>query len=480
MLGRNIVACLVGLCCCAPIASADVATLSFGSVQDWTNGTVPFGPNVKAISCPSPAFCAASGPSATVATTTAPTTGPWAPVNIDGGAGTHPAGRLACPSATLCAAIDPSTSLVYTSANLLPGPATWAATNLAGLTTTDIACPAANLCVVVDRFGTIASSTNPTGGAGAWTTTSLGADVDHLSAVACASTTFCVAFGIRGSSTTISATTDPTGGAAAWTTKDFGTQLRPLSASCPSPSLCSATDGVSIFTSDHPTGGGAAWQAVTPAEAGTQTITCPSPQLCVAVGGPHMFISSDPTGGAAEWQTVDPPAGYHPDSVSCPTAALCMIGGVEGVVAATVTVGSGTPSGLPTTSPDGGDTGSPAGPSGSPAKPIVSLGSRTLAVTRAGSARVLVDCRKSKVACSGKVTLIVRVTVRHASRTVTVGSHTFKVAAGKRATVSIALSRTARGLLSSHHGTLHGSLRFTLTGAKAGTAVSVTLKRSRP
>ena len=61
----------------------------------------------------------------------------------------------------------------------------------------------------------------------------------------------------------------------------------------------------------------------------------------------------------------------------------------------------------------------------------------------------------------------------------TLGSHTFKVAAGKKATVSIALSHTGRSLLSSHHGTLNASLRLTLTGAKPGAAQTVTLKGAR-
>ncbi len=476
-----LVACLVGLCFCTPAASAAVATLSFGPVQDWTNGTAQFGPNVKALSCPSADFCAASGPDATVATATTPTTGPWTPANIDGGAGTHPAGRLSCPSATLCAVVNPSTSLVYTSANPLGGAATWTATNLSGITTTDVACPAPNLCVVVDRFGEVETSTDPTGGPGAWTKASLAGSVDHLSAVACASTTFCVAFGIRGSSTTISTSTNPTGGAAAWTTKDFGTSLRPISASCASASLCATTDGGSIYISDHPTGGGTAWTAVTPPQANLFAVSCPSPKLCVAVGWPHIFTSTDPTGGASAWQSVDAPANYHPLSISCPNTALCMIGGVEGVVAATATVDSGTPSGLPTgPGPDGGGTSGGGGDSPqSPAKPVVRVASRTLTVTRFGNAHVLVDCRKSKVACTGKVALTVKATVRRKTRTVTLGSHAFKVAAGKQATVSIPLSHTARVLLSSHHGTLHASLRFTLTGAKPGSAQTVTLKRPR-
>jgi hypothetical protein len=474
-----VVACLLALVCGAPIASADVATLSFGPVQDWTNGTTLGGPNVKAISCPGPDFCAASGPNATVATSTTPTAGPWTPTNIDGGAGTHNAGRLVCPSTTLCTAINPSTSLVFTSTNALGGSATWTATNLAGLTTTDLACPSATLCVVVDRFASIATSANPTGGPATWTKTSLAAAVDHLSSVACASTTFCVAFGIKGSSTTISTTTDPTGGASAWTTKDFGTSLRPLSASCATASLCATTDGGSIYTSDNPAGGAAAWTTVTPPEANLFAVSCPSPKLCVAVGWPHVYVSIDPNGGASQWETIDAPAGFHPLSVSCPNTALCLIGGVEGLIATTVTVSSGTPSGLPSgPGPDGGNTGGSGGTS-APHKPVVALGSRALTVTRAGSARVLVDCRKSSVACAGKAALAAKVTSRHKLRTVALGSHAFKIAAGKRSTVAIALSHTARSLLSSHHGTLHASLRLTLTGGRVGAALAVTLKVGR-
>ena len=92
---------------------------------------------------------------------------------------------------------------------------------------------------------------------------------------------------------------------------------------------------------------------------------------------------------------------------------------------------------MPAIGPDGGGPTGGSGGSGpqSSAKPVVRLASRTLAVTRFGSAHVLVDCRKSKVACAGKAALTVNVTVRHKRRTVSLGSHSFKVAAGKQATI---------------------------------------------
>jgi hypothetical protein len=53
----------------------------------------------------------------------------------------------------------------------------------------EVACPSVSLCVATDPAGNIATSENPTGGAGAWTLTpSVGG-----AGIGCASTTLCVA-----------------------------------------------------------------------------------------------------------------------------------------------------------------------------------------------------------------------------------------------------------------------------------------------
>ncbi len=66
--------------------------------------------------------------------------------------------------------------------------------------------------------------------------------------------------------------------------------------------------------------------------------------------------------------------------------------------------------------------------------------------------------------CSGKLTLTAKTTTAHGkkkrSKTQTIGTASFSVAAGKTATVQIELNTTGRKLLSSGHGHLSAQLRI--------------------
>ena len=54
-----------------------------------------------------------------------------------------------------------------------------------------ISCPTINLCVAVE-YSNVITSSNPTGGAAAWTVTNVDGR-NSLTAVSCPTTTFCVA-----------------------------------------------------------------------------------------------------------------------------------------------------------------------------------------------------------------------------------------------------------------------------------------------
>jgi hypothetical protein len=101
------------------------------------------------------------------------------------------------------------------------------------------------------------------------------------------------------------------------------------------------------------TSGGLTWKSTGPIDdtpplgAGThmQSVSCPSATLCVAVDADgNVLTSTNPTGGAATWQRwlVDP--GNWLASVSCPTTALCVAGDSEGnlVISTNPTGGTGT------------------------------------------------------------------------------------------------------------------------------------------
>jgi hypothetical protein len=100
--------------------------------------------------------------------------------------------------------------------------------------------------------------------------------------------------------------------------------------SCPSRSLCVATDGTPrIVTSTHPSGRPRDWILAPIGSAGYITeISCPSARLCVASGADDnttgLYTSLDPAAGAGTWAF----GGIDFDSVisgvSCPSIRLCV------------------------------------------------------------------------------------------------------------------------------------------------------------
>jgi hypothetical protein len=164
------------------------------------------------------------------------------------------------------------------------------------------------LCVAVDDNGNVATSTNPTGGAGDWTITNLDGTV-VLNGVSCApSTTSCVVVG---------------------------------------------SDGA-VLTSNNPTGGVGAWSGVlADPQYSINWVSCPAAMLCVAVdGNGDVLTSTDPAAGA--WaldltDVTDPPHGHVLLGVSC-TLAQCVAVDDDGNELAGIPPAPGTPT-TPTTPP---------------------------------------------------------------------------------------------------------------------------------
>ncbi len=111
--------------------------------------------------------------------------------------------------------------------------------------------------------------------------------------------------------------------------------------SCPSESLCVATDGPGdIVTSKHPGDGAGAWQVThvdsnrtcerSMCPASFTAISCPATSLCVALDtAGYVFWSTEPSGGAA-WSTAKISGEYGLKAVSCPSVSLCVAVGIEG------------------------------------------------------------------------------------------------------------------------------------------------------
>lgn len=260
------------------------------------------------MSCPSASLCVAVDDSGSVVTSTNPTGGAsaWStPVVVDG---SHKLTGISCPSATFCAAVDDAGNVV-TSTDPAGGASAWSAPALIGEQVgylAGISCPSSGLCVATggyDTTGSIITSTNPTGGASAWTTTLIGG---QPSGVTCASAALCLVKDESG----FDVSTNPTGGFNAWAIEEVGATGW-SAPSCPSTSLCvaiSRTGGISnaggsVITTTEPTTPGA-WSAPVEIDAGAalQSVTCPSAALCVAVNEHgELLTSTNPTGGASAW-----------------------------------------------------------------------------------------------------------------------------------------------------------------------------------
>jgi hypothetical protein len=220
-----------------------------------------------------------------------------------------------------------------------------------------VSCPTESLCVAVGGLDTLAFSQAPTGGVGKWHVASppypVGpgktcvAEEPHcpepggrLQAVSCASPKLCVAVSYEGF---IYASTDPTGGADAWspTVINEGPGATHLTAvSCASPSFCAAvsggsnnSDGGIVLTSTNPAAG--QWlESRLDSSLDLRGISCGTPSLCVAVAREgRIFVSTNPTGGASAWREVGAPGGAGDlEGVACVSTLLCAAGNLTGNV----------------------------------------------------------------------------------------------------------------------------------------------------
>lgn len=146
--------------------------------------------------------------------------------------------------------------------------ATWDGRVLGDSIMLGISCPSASRCIAVGAGNTVLSSDNPTAGASGWNLANIGAGEQgpyfspsrQIRAVECLSAGFCVAVSYEG---LVYTSTNPTGGAGAWSAADLspeGPNIHMYGVSCPAANLCVAvgTEG-KVLTSTNPAGGASAW-----------------------------------------------------------------------------------------------------------------------------------------------------------------------------------------------------------------------------
>lgn len=169
------------------------------------------------------------------------------------------------------------------------------------------------------------------------------AHVGHngISALACPSTTLCVA----GSTDGLLVSSDPGGPASTWQlvfVPPASGHMAPqvTSVSCPSPRFCAAvTLGGDLLTSSDPSGGPSAWTLTSlhiPVgqfpNAFIPQVSCSSASQCVAIstGSRMVFSTSDPGGGVDMWKSVKFRRTLQ--TVACSGPDLCVLGDDRGDV----------------------------------------------------------------------------------------------------------------------------------------------------
>lgn len=327
-----------------------------------------FRPNLPLldISCPSTSFCVAVGELDTIVSTTNPTGGAssWHIVKPTGEANTdchehwrppcrdpqdRQIGGVSCPSAQLCVAVT-GDGYVYSSTNPTgPGDA-WqvADTDGSGRDTHlfGISCPTASLCVAVsgERYtsGKVLTSTNPTGGAAAWTVTQLDESLD-LRGISCGTPTLCVAVAQQGR---LLVSTNPTGGASAWT--ELGTPGGPgnlQGISCAMTVLCVAGNaGGNLLTSTNPTVASTWREADGGSSVQVTDVSCLASRQCLAVdNNGDVMAATDPTGKSGPWSRTKLIPYVEPASeldkplnglfgVSCASSSFCALVAADGQI----------------------------------------------------------------------------------------------------------------------------------------------------
>lgn len=328
-----------------------VSTDPLAGASSWTDAGLELGERGKAfgVSCPSDDFCGFAYDGGIVVSSEP----------AGGGATWHlthsssedlPAGEedtyleglgITCTSADFCLAqltmaarrsfAPPEPKLVISSRPASPGSWTIQTMNdewpfgLGGMV-----CTGPAFCATVGPGGSIATSTEPTGGSEAWDPASTGVVGPALRSVACPARSFCAATGTLGRLYTSTRPTDP----GSWTSTRLGETIGAVT--CSSPSWCTVAAngpaGPTVMYSTNPAAGAGAWNAV--ARPTGRTLTCPEPGFCAQLAGEdEVLASGDPLGGIGSWVATDmrlqderlgPP---FLRALSCPSADLCATGG---------------------------------------------------------------------------------------------------------------------------------------------------------
>lgn len=234
-----------------------------------------------------------------------------------------------------------------------------------------VSCPTTSLCVAVGNRGTLVTSGDPNGGAGAWRSETVtpgpfvgtaAGEPDRtspgtLESVSCPTAGMCAAVTYAGD---FYATADPAGGASTWRAADLdggGADTHLKSVSCPTQTFCVAVAAGGSGSLDA-NGGGKIIAIRDPLSASIssvqfqldesldlQAVSCVGLELCVAVANQgRIVISTNPGAATPGWKEVGTPGGPGDlEAVDCPEPSLCLAGNARGNVLSSTDANTGAP-----------------------------------------------------------------------------------------------------------------------------------------
>jgi hypothetical protein len=328
----------------------------------WTVPGPVDGAPLETISCPSLTLCVAGDHDGYVLWSTDPADTPaaWHGAEIPDA---NEIVGISCPTVSFCAAIDAKGDVI-TSEDPTGGAGAWTlvpvdtspvegeSDSSGPILDRGISCPTAGLCVAVDAAGNALVSSDPAGGAGAWSIVHIDGDRTRgcdgsglacqaaLEAISCPSVTLCVAGDFSGN---ILWSFAPTSASGPWpgTPTDGAAISSIYGVSCPTSGFCASVDGIAgrIITFDP---GDPAAQRIDRLGGQLDGVWCSSASLCLVseqtAGGLSQLLGSTDPGAARPTWGAGGPGGAT--GAACPSPALCLAVDGEGNVSAGVTIGA--------------------------------------------------------------------------------------------------------------------------------------------
>jgi photosystem II stability/assembly factor-like uncharacterized protein len=175
-----------------------------------------------------------------------------------------------------------------------------------------VACTSSSHCVAVGKLGVILETSNGS----SWTLRTSGT-TDSLYGLACPSATVCFAVGNAG---TILRSTN---GGSSWTAQTSGASNPLTSVSCPTTLRCFAVGNSGTIRAT--TNGGSTWTGQTSGTTNNlHSVSCPTTSRCVAVGDAGTVLST--TDAGTLWGTGTSGTAAGIEVVTCYTSSNCLAG----------------------------------------------------------------------------------------------------------------------------------------------------------